>query len=105
MVTSSTSPPNRYVRPGVVVSRGLWVVHEDSYGFAFDFTAPVFGDDPYKRLRVDRQFLSGSILVSRECFPDGTPLYPLEYPLDDPYCRYRFLPEPSAVEKVLNFYD
>ena len=70
-------------------SGGLWAVHEDGDGLAFDFTTPVFGADPYKRLRVDRQFRRASIFVNRQYFPDDTCLYPLEYPLDELLITHR----------------
>jgi hypothetical protein len=80
-------------------SGGLWAVHEDGDGFAFDVTTPVFGADPYKRLCVDRQFRRASILVSRQCFPDNSCLYPLEYPLDELLIMHRL-----ACEKGIEFH-
>jgi hypothetical protein len=80
-------------------SGGLWAVYEDGDGFAFDVTTPVFGADPYKRLCVDRQFRRASILVSRQCFPDKSCLYPLEYPLDELLITHRL-----ACEKGIEFH-
>ena len=70
-------------------SGGLWTVHEDGAGFAFDFTSPIFTSNPYKQFHVNRQFTRGSILLSRQCYPDDRCLYPLEYPLDELLIMHR----------------
>jgi len=86
-------------------SGGLWTVHEDGDGFAFDFTTPLFGADPYKRLRVNRQFSRASILVSRQCFPDDSCLYPLEFPLDELLITHRLACEKGIAVDACGLVD
>lgn len=77
---------DRLQRPGgkkLFDSGSVWVLHEDDDGFVFDFATPVLGDQPYKRLSVDRGFSDARLLLNRECLPDGRRVYPLEYPLDE----------------------
>ncbi len=64
-------------------SGSVWVLHEEDEGFVFDFSTPVLGDQPYKRLSVDRGFSSARLLLNRERLPRGMRIYPLEYPLDE----------------------
>jgi hypothetical protein len=77
---------DRLQRPAgrkVFDSGSVWVLHEDDDGFVFDFATPVLGDQPYKRLSVDRGFSEARLFLNRECLPDGKRVYPLEYPLDE----------------------
>ena len=77
---------DRLQRPGgrkLFDSGSVWVLHEDDDGFVFDFATPVLGDQPYKRLSVDREFSDARLLLNRECLPAGRRVYPLEYPLDE----------------------
>ena len=64
-------------------SRSVWVLHEEDDGFAFDLSTPVLGEQPYKRLSVDRGFSAARLWLNRECLPRGRRAYPLEYPLDE----------------------
>lgn len=64
-------------------SRSVWVLHEEDDGFVFDLSTPVLGDQPYKRLSVDRGFSFARLWLNRECWPWGRRAYPLEYPLDE----------------------
>jgi hypothetical protein len=70
-------------------SGSVWTVHEDGDGFAFDFTTPVLGDNPYKRLCVDRQFSRASVLVNRQYCADDSRIYPLDFPLDELLITHR----------------
>lgn len=73
-------------RPGgrqLFNSGSVWVLHEADDGFLFDFTTPLLGDQPYKRLSVDTRFSDARLLLNRECVRDGRRIYPLEYPLDE----------------------
>jgi hypothetical protein len=63
-------------------SGGIWTAHENSAGFIFDFTTPVLGRNPYKRLFVDRSFRQASLLLNRRSYPHGV-VSPLEYPADE----------------------
>lgn len=72
-------------------SGSVWRVHEDGDGFAFDFTSPFFGENPYKRLCVDRQFSRASVLVNCQYFADDSSLYPFEFPLDELLVTHRLV--------------
>ena len=50
-------------------SRSIWVLHEEDDDFVFDFSTPVLGDRPYKRLSVDRGFSAARLWLNRECLP------------------------------------
>jgi hypothetical protein len=64
-------------------SGSVWVLHEENDGFVFDFTTPVLGDQPYKRLSVNKEFSRARLLLNRESLPDERRPFPLEYPLDE----------------------
>lgn len=70
-------------------SGSVWKLYEDGAGLLFDFSSPVVGPTPYKRLHVDREFRQGSILLNRNCFPDPATCNPLEYPLDELMVMHR----------------
>ncbi len=63
-------------------SGGVWTAHEDREGFIFDFATPVYGPNPYKRLRVDRSFCQASLLLNGRNYTQGV-VSPLEYPTDE----------------------
>jgi hypothetical protein len=73
-------------------SGGIWTAHEDGAGFIFDFTTPIFGPKPYKRLCVDRSFRRASLLLNRRNYPDGV-VSPLEYPADELLIMHRLAAE------------
>ena len=64
-------------------SGSIWTLYEENAGFVFDFATPVLGCQPYKRLRVNGRFSAARLLLNRECLPEGKPVCPLEYPLDE----------------------
>ena len=64
-------------------SGSVWRLYEAEGGFQFDFSTPILGDAPYKRLLVDDQFCRASLLMSDVCFNDPGAAVPLEYPLDE----------------------
>ena len=64
-------------------SGSVWVLHERDDGYVFDLATPVLGNQPYKRLSVDKEFSNARLLLNRECLPHGSRVYPLEYPLDE----------------------
>lgn len=71
-----------------------WRAFEAENGLQFDFVSPRLGDQPYKRLRVDRRFGAGMLEMSRESFlncPRGAE--PLEYPLDELLIMHRLTRE------------
>jgi len=62
-------------------SGAIWTLSHDDSDFVFDFTCPVLGVHPYKRLRVDRKFRKAQLALNRELLPDD--VCPLEYPADE----------------------
>jgi len=78
-------------------SGSVWRLYECEEGFQFDFSTPVLGELPYKRLIVDDQFRRAQLLLSRECFENQAPAFPLEYPLDEVLITHRLAHE-SAIE-------
>ncbi len=86
-------------------SGGIWTAHEDrAGGFIFDFTTPVFGRNPYKRLCVDGSFSRASMLLNRQCYPNGI-VCPLEYPADELLITHRLAGENSVEFHGCGFVD
>jgi hypothetical protein len=79
-------------------SGSVWRLYEGDAGFQFDFSAPLLGNQPYKRLLVDRSFKRASLQMSDRCFA-GTSYVPapLEYPLDELLIMHRLTQE-KAIE-------
>jgi hypothetical protein len=78
-------------------SGSVWCLHEAEYGFQFDFSTPILGTTPYKRLLVDDQFCRASLLLSEECFEGRGAAVPIEYPLDEVLITHRLARE-RAIE-------
>jgi hypothetical protein len=78
-------------------SGALWRLYEWESGFQFDFRAPVFGEQPYKRLRVDRDFSSATLQMSAEVSAAFPYAAPLGYPLDELLIMHRLTRE-KAIE-------
>jgi hypothetical protein len=78
-------------------SGSVWRLYEAESGFRFDFSTPVLGTAPYKRLLVDDQFCSASLLLSDECFDGRSAATSVEYPLDELLIMHRLARE-KAVE-------
>jgi hypothetical protein len=79
-------------------SGSVWTLHEDrdhedrdedNEGWLFDFASEAVGPEPYKRLRIDREFRNASLLLNRKFFPDSAPSGPLDYPLDELLVMHR----------------
>src|SRR6267142_750198 len=64
-------------------SGSIWTLYKENHGFVFDFATPVLGCQPYKRLLVNEEFSTAQLLLNRKCLPQGKPVCPLEYPLDE----------------------
>jgi hypothetical protein len=64
-------------------SRALWTLFHENADFVFDFTSPLLGHHPYKRLRVSEDFCRGEILLNSEALKAYSPICPLEYPADE----------------------
>lgn len=79
-------------------SCSIWRLYEDDGGFLFDFTAPILGERPYKRLLVDSHFRRATLQMNEESFAGGrTAAVPLEYPLDELLIMHRLTQE-RAIE-------
>jgi hypothetical protein len=61
----------------------VWTLHHDGQSLVFDFRTPLLGDEPYKRLVVNRAFSQAHLLLSRAQLRATDSFYPLEYPLDE----------------------
>jgi len=77
-------------------SGSVWRLYEAEGGFQFDFSTPILGTAPYKRLVVDEQFCHASLSLSEECF-EGRIAAPIEYPLDEVLITHRLARE-KAIE-------
>lgn len=64
-------------------SGGLWSAYVSSTGTQFYFTSPAVGSSPYKAAWFDPAFGRGHVVLNRSSFAAGTPIFPLEYPLDE----------------------
>jgi hypothetical protein len=64
-------------------SGSVWTLYANDAGFIFDFSTPVLGKQPYKRLYVTRDFSEARLLLNRACLSKTAEVYPLEYPLDE----------------------
>jgi hypothetical protein len=64
-------------------SGGLWQLYRDDDRLVFRLTSPTFGPLPYKTATFAPDFSTGFVDLHRPYFPASTPLYPLEYPLDE----------------------
>jgi len=83
--------------PRLFDSGALWRLYGSEAGFQFDFTAPVFGDQPYKRLLVDSGFSRATLQVSEDVFATVPSSAPLDYPLDELLIMHRLTQE-KAIE-------
>jgi hypothetical protein len=92
--TSELAPPTRRQ---LFDSGSVWRLYEAEAGFQFDFSTPLLGSAPYKRLYVDDQFCRASLLLSHECFDRRMAAVPVEYPLDEVLITHRLTRE-RAVE-------
>ena len=64
-------------------SGSVWILYAGDAGFIFDFSTPVLGRQPYKRLYVNKDFSEARLLLNRACFSKTAEVYPLDYPLDE----------------------
>ena len=79
-------------------SGSTWRLYQGDREFQFDFSAPFFGDEPYKRLVVDDRFTRGVLQMNgkysaRTSFPGAA----LSYPLDELLITHRLTQE-KAIE-------
>jgi hypothetical protein len=79
-------------------SGSTWRLFEDEPLFRFDFSAPSFGPQVYKRLTVDKRFSQATLEMNREFFADvACEPAPLGYPLDELLIMHRLTQE-KAIE-------
>ncbi|MGA7907674.1 MAG: hypothetical protein WCA16_09740 [Candidatus Sulfotelmatobacter sp.] len=81
--------------PELFDSGSVWRVYRGDSGFQFDFSAPVLGRDPYRRLLVDEKFCRCSLFLNREY--RASHAAPLDYPLDELLITHRLTQE-RAIE-------
>lgn len=85
-------------RRPVFDSGATWRLYEREAGFQFDFSAPIFGGHPYKRLLVDSEFRQATLQMSEKSFARFPNVAePLEYPLDELLIMHRLTQE-KAIE-------
>lgn len=79
-------------------SGSIWRLYEEEPGFQFDFHAPAFKGQTYKRLLVDTDFRQATLQMNLACFA-GSQKWPppLEYPLDELLIMHRLTQE-KAIE-------
>jgi hypothetical protein len=79
-------------------SGSVWRLYQEDSGFRFDFSAPAFGERPYKRMLVDSRFGRALLQMSEE-YLAGTDYVtsPLDYPLDELLMMHRLTQE-RAIE-------
>lgn len=79
-------------------SGSVWQLFDDDRGLRFDFTVPLLGDRPYRRLFIDNQYREGTLQLSDEYFAESRHAPdPLEYPLDELLIMHRLTQE-QAIE-------
>jgi hypothetical protein len=78
-------------------SGSVWQLYESEAGFRFDFSAPVFGGQPYKRLLVDGGFSQAELHINQGVFAAFPSAAPLDYPLDELLIMHRLTQE-KAIE-------
>jgi hypothetical protein len=79
-------------------SGSIWRLYEDGAGYQFDFSAPMFGNYPYKRLFVDNQFREATLQMNKEFIGCAmSDVTPLQYPLDELLITHRLTRE-RAIE-------
>lgn len=85
--------------PGVQLfdSGSVWRLYESEAGLRFDFSAAVFGGQPYKRLSVDAGFSQAELQVNQGVFAAFPSAAPLDYPLDELLIMHRLTQE-RAIE-------
>jgi hypothetical protein len=70
-------------------SGGLWSAYLVPTGTEFYFSSPVVSSSPYKAAWFDPAFARGHVVLSRCAFQAGSPIFPLEYPLDELVMMHR----------------
>jgi hypothetical protein len=71
------------------VSGGLWSAFRESTGTKFYFASSALGSAPYKAAWFDDSFQRGHVVLNRSSFSADTPIFPLEYPIDELVLMHR----------------
>ncbi len=71
------------------VSGGLWSAFTGPFGTTFYFTSPTLGASPYKAAWFDPKFQRGHIVLKRAVYDSDSPVFPLEYPIDELVMMHR----------------
>jgi hypothetical protein len=86
------------IGPRLFDSGTTWRLYESEHGFHFDFSSSAFGEQPYKRLIVDRSFRRAILQMNETSFAQfPSESSPLEYPLDELLIMHRLTQE-KAIE-------
>jgi hypothetical protein len=64
-------------------SGGIWQLYKNANQYLFRLAAPFSNWLPYRIARFNSDFSFGEMLCERRYFPEGKPVYFLEYPLDE----------------------
>ncbi len=70
-------------------SGGLWSAYVSTTGTQFYFASPAGGRHPYKAAWFDPAFERGHVVLNRSAIPADSPIFPLEYPLDELVMMHR----------------
>jgi hypothetical protein len=64
-------------------SGALWKLYRDGGKYLFRFSSPYYGARPYKEASFNPDFTEGEVRLHRPFFNSDSPVYPMEYPLDE----------------------
>jgi hypothetical protein len=67
----------------------LWSAFVSETGTKFYFSSSTVGPKPYKAAWLDPSFARGHVVLNRGAYPTGSPIFPLEYPLDELVMMHR----------------
>ncbi|MGB7845568.1 MAG: hypothetical protein WBL63_08130 [Candidatus Acidiferrum sp.] len=70
-------------------SGGLWSAYVTANGTQFYFSSSASGRRPYKAAWFDPAFERGHVVLNRSAIPADSPIFPLEYPLDELVMMHR----------------
>jgi hypothetical protein len=69
-------------------------LYETENGFQFDFSAPFYGEQPYRRLFLDKKIRQATLELNRRCSERSSyPGVALSYPLDELLIMHRLTQE------------
>jgi hypothetical protein len=66
--------------PKTFESSAIWRVFDTGDALVFDFSSPLLGSHPYKRIRVSSDFTHAEVMLSRSASERCGKISPLEYP-------------------------